>query len=213
MYKVSTAGHNGLLVNGRGQRPHTLGSLLPYPPSQRLEGSVGDASRCYGPGVLRAQRHFLVLWQRWILVLDDVLLSRPGRVEWLCHSFERTKIQGGQARIQGQRGALSLYALNGRFGLRQHSVPMPLPGAEGVTKAPVPRTEQVLRLGAKGQRRLLLGVLLHAGPATAKAPLPGRLALEPGAKSLALHADFGRSGRFSLTWKDGRQGLYALREL
>jgi hypothetical protein len=204
MYPVSTAGHNSLLINGKGQLPHTLG---------RLSGSIGDASACYGKGVLRAKRHFLVVDSRWILVLDDVLLSKPGSVEWRCHSFAAAKATPRGALLRGSKGALALYPLGGSLKLREQNVLLPLPGAAGVTQKPALRRERLLTLRQAGQRRFLLPVLMHAGPASSQPPRLLSHAIQAGPGRYSLEADFGAQGKLSFSWKDGPKGLTKLNYL
>jgi hypothetical protein len=201
------------LINGQGQRPHTLGTLRPQQGGPGVEGSRGDASRCYGPGVKRAHRHFLVLDKRWIVVVDDVLLSKPGSVEWRCHTFKPSQARGAQARIRGGQGALTLYAPGRRFQLRHKMVPMAFSGAESVTKKPVPRRENILGLELRGAKRFLLPVLMHAGRASAAAPTLLSSSFERRGQALVLSADFGKAGVLKLAWKDGRQGLQGLRRI
>ncbi|MES2202546.1 MAG: heparinase II/III family protein [candidate division FCPU426 bacterium] len=203
MYKVATEGHNSLLINGKGQLPHTLGTLKAIRGVKGCEGLLGDATRCYGRGPLRIQRQFLVLDHAWIVVLDDVILPEPGTIEWRCHTFKAATAAGSGAMIQGKKNSLSLLTAGAKFRLRHKWVPMSIPGPASVTDKPLPTREGLLTLTQSGLRRFLLPVLISPD----KARVPAELSLTATEDGYALLLRFKKGKERRLVWKEEKTGL------
>jgi len=86
MYVVSTAGHNGLLIGGRGQVQKTKGTLERLPEGPKHSALVGDATANCGDGVKRARRHFVVVRKAYVVMLDEVETDEAAKVEWRLHT-------------------------------------------------------------------------------------------------------------------------------
>ena len=108
MYVVSTAGHNAVLIGGRGQLPRTKGTLESVRNDPELAVMIGDASACYGPGVTRARRHFAVLKRAAVVVVDEVTTEAPQPLEWRLHSARPIEAAGDGALVRGEHGRLAV---------------------------------------------------------------------------------------------------------
>lgn len=93
-YKA-TIGHNGVLVDGKGQpfSPDAYGWIPRFIDGHRLSYAVGDASMAYGrkgekdeTGVRHFRRHLLFLYPDILVIYDDLEADRPVTWSWLIHS-------------------------------------------------------------------------------------------------------------------------------
>jgi len=157
-YCVKTVGHNGLLVNGRGQLPGTKGRLWPLPAARECTGAVGDASRNYGPTVRRALRHFVVTADSsLVVILDEVRTRRPSTLEWRLHSPAPITVRRNQARVGDQ--AKSLRVLFPSEGMRLRTLQNP-PGCIPGRTVDIPRDNVLCaRVGARSRTHLLPAVI------------------------------------------------------
>jgi hypothetical protein len=110
MYLATTAAHNGLLIDGRGQVPMKKGGLQAIPLGRGNFGVLGDASACYGnPGLRRVRRHFLILREGVAVSLDEVESSRPVGLQWLLHSeFSIIPVKDG-ALVRGRKTCMRVF--------------------------------------------------------------------------------------------------------
>jgi len=108
MYVVELAGHNGLLIGGRGQLHGAKGALTVDRLDQDLAVVSGDATANYGPGVRRAIRHFAVVRRSYAVVVDDVETDAPEKLEWRLHTSSPATILGSRATVKGEKASLNV---------------------------------------------------------------------------------------------------------
>jgi len=110
MYLVSTAGHNGLLIDGCGQVPMKKGTLEELNVGRGNFGVVGDATACYGnAGLQRVRRHFIVLKEGVALSLDEVESAKPVNLQWLLHSEGRITAGSDGAVVRGRKARMRVF--------------------------------------------------------------------------------------------------------
>ncbi|MEK7474811.1 MAG: heparinase II/III family protein [Candidatus Coatesbacteria bacterium] len=108
MYVVTTAGHNALLIGGRGQLPKTRGALTSLAGGPTWSGVVGDATANYGGGVRRARRHFVVVRKSYVVMLDEVETGAAEKLEWRLHTPGPAEVTPDGAVYKGKAAALHI---------------------------------------------------------------------------------------------------------
>lgn len=110
MYLVTTAAHNGLLIDGRGQIPMKKGTLKGLAVGTGNLGVVGDATACYGnAGLRRVRRHFILLKEGVAVSLDEVESARPVNLQWNLHSEGRITAVPDGGKVRGRRSRMRVY--------------------------------------------------------------------------------------------------------
>jgi hypothetical protein len=123
----STKAHNGVLVDGEGQIPHTPaphGHITDFQLTPRYDYLVGDAAPAYGGRLERYQRHVafvktpapvLVLW-------DDLEAKAPATYQFMLHAlapFEVDEARAALAVEQPKAGVTAKYFAPGPLRFRQ----------------------------------------------------------------------------------------------
>jgi hypothetical protein len=125
-----TRGHNGILVDGKGQPFGTeaYGWIPRYLHGERITYCVGDASRAYDTkpttddeetlpdlkgrakyrgghaGLKRFRRHVAFLRPDTVVVYDDLMADHDAEWSWLLHSMEPIRVEAGKQRLFGSAG-------------------------------------------------------------------------------------------------------------
>jgi hypothetical protein len=86
-YEITTAGHNTVLVGGKGQVHGKPGTLLGPFTGDRYELLVGVADGAYEANAMRARRHVVFVDQRYWILLDEVQTDTPEPVEVRFHTY------------------------------------------------------------------------------------------------------------------------------
>ncbi|WP_309120775.1 heparinase II/III family protein [Paenibacillus sp.] len=112
-YTNGTIGHNGLLVNGKGQSRRGGGRLTAWDVSPGFAFAAGEASDAY-EGALRGWRRTIVhVSDSYYVVLDDIRLHRAeDEAELLFHSAAAF-IQDGRPLAEGERLRGTAFAVRG----------------------------------------------------------------------------------------------------
>ena len=93
-YKA-TIGHNGILIDGKGQPSNTeaYGYISRFLNGENVSYVVGDASQAYSSktegvqtGLTKFNRHLLFLHPNILLVYDELEADHPAKWSWLVHS-------------------------------------------------------------------------------------------------------------------------------
>jgi hypothetical protein len=71
-YEISTAGHNTVLVGGKGQVPGRPGQMLGPTEGSRYTAVVGVADNAYEIATPRARRHVVFVDKRYFVLLDEI---------------------------------------------------------------------------------------------------------------------------------------------
>lgn len=99
-YKA-TIGHNGVLVDGKGQPfgSEAYGWIPRFIDGKTLSYAVGDASMAYGrkggkddTGLRHFRRHLLFLHPNMLVIYDEMEADRPVTWNWLIHSPARFEL-------------------------------------------------------------------------------------------------------------------------
>ncbi len=108
-YEITTAGHNAVLINGKGQAPRTQGLMGRLSSDGGCSRLTGDATADYAaPEVRRAQRTILFCERRFFVLVDEVELQDPGTVQALWHAYTEPRLSQGKATFAGQKGAVDM---------------------------------------------------------------------------------------------------------
>jgi hypothetical protein len=188
-YEISTAGHNTILVGGRGQVPGKPGTLKGPFEGERFTALVGVADDAYEVKTTRARRHVVFVDKSYFVLLDEIETAEAAPVEIRFHSYGSItpRRQGGWTVSESKASVDIVPALR--------LAPGTVEAAVGWTK-PV----NVLRLKstADGRRFLMATAIV---PSTA-AQLKGAVVAQ------RIDGDMIRVdvGRDQLTWKCGADG-------
>ncbi len=86
-YELATAGHNTVLVDGKGQVPGKLGKLLGPITGDGFEALVGLADGAYERETTRARRHVVFVDHRYWVLLDEIQTPQPESAELRFHTY------------------------------------------------------------------------------------------------------------------------------
>ena len=86
-YEISTAGHNTVLVGGKGQVPGRPGALKGPFEGERFTALVGVADDAYEVKTPRARRHVVFVDRSYYVLLDEIETAEPAPVELRFHSY------------------------------------------------------------------------------------------------------------------------------
>ncbi len=107
-YQATTAAHNCILIDGRGQTPGTKGKIVNWEEQPRYTYLIGDASDAYDPGTRVCRRHLVFIDRRYFVLLDEIVAAAPVSVEARLHTYARVSQEGHQAVLVGQRAKLQV---------------------------------------------------------------------------------------------------------
>jgi hypothetical protein len=125
-----TRGHNGILVDGKGQPlgSEAFGWVPRFLHGERLSYCVGDASRAYDAnptadetemipdakgqaklgvghaGLKRFRRHVVLLRPATVVIYDDLVADHPAEWSWLLHSMEELHLEADRHRLFASAG-------------------------------------------------------------------------------------------------------------
>jgi hypothetical protein len=102
-YEISTAGHNTVLVGGRGQVHRREGRLLGPAAGQGYAAFTGIADGAYEVATTRARRHVVFVDRRYWVLLDEIETPEPQPIELRFHT-EGTIARIGDARWRARDG-------------------------------------------------------------------------------------------------------------
>lgn len=86
-YEISTAGHNAVLVGGKGQVFGRSGTLQGPFEGDRHTALLGLAGGTYQVSTPRARRHVVFVDRRYYVLLDEVAPAAPASIELRFHSY------------------------------------------------------------------------------------------------------------------------------
>ncbi len=86
-YEISTAGHNSVLVGGRGQVFGRDGTLQGPFEGAYYTAFLGKAGGAYSVATPHARRHVVFVDRRYYVLLDEVAPTVPAAVELRFHSY------------------------------------------------------------------------------------------------------------------------------
>ncbi|HYT68564.1 MAG TPA: heparinase II/III family protein [Vicinamibacterales bacterium] len=108
-YELTTAGHNTVLIGGRGQVRGKAGTLIGPTRGPRFEEIVGVADNAYEQPATRARRHVVFVDRRYWVLLDEIQTPQPEQLELRFHTSAAVQELGpGRWRYQDGDNALEL---------------------------------------------------------------------------------------------------------
>jgi oligo-alginate lyase len=112
-YEIGTAGHNTVLVGGRGQVHLRKGSLEAVR-GAGFEALIGRADGAYEVPTPKARRHVVFVDRRYWVVLDEIETESPQTIELRFHTYGEVKGKDGVAWTLSEQAAdLDIVALSG----------------------------------------------------------------------------------------------------
>jgi hypothetical protein len=86
-YEITTAGHNSVLVGGKGQSPNKVGQLRGPIDGSTFGAFTGVADNTYDVATPRARRHVVFVDRRYYVLLDEIAPTAPATVELRFHTY------------------------------------------------------------------------------------------------------------------------------
>jgi Heparinase II/III-like protein/Domain of unknown function (DUF4962) len=105
-YELSTAGHNTVLVGGRGQVQGRSGSLVGPTSGERFDALVGIADNVYERPTPRARRHVVFVDKRYWVLLDEIETAQPERIDIRFHTYGTAQPAGDTRWTFAQAGSV-----------------------------------------------------------------------------------------------------------
>jgi hypothetical protein len=190
-YEISTAGHNTVLVGGKGQVPARPGALKGPFEGERFTALVGVADDAYEVKTTRARRHVVFVDRSYYLLLDEIETAEPAPVELRFHSYgviaQREK--GGWT-VSESKASVDIVP-----GLGEGALAGTVETAAGWTK---PVNVLRLRSAADGRQFLRATALIPSTTTQMKG-----VAVSQRVEANLLRVDVGRD---QLTWRCGADG-------
>jgi hypothetical protein len=86
-YEITTAGHNTVLIGGKGQVQGKQGKLLGLFKGDGFEALTGVADGAYEVGTTRVRRHAVLVDKRFWVLLDVIQTPEPQTAELRFHTY------------------------------------------------------------------------------------------------------------------------------
>lgn len=86
-YELTTAGHNTVLVGGKGQVQGRSGTVQGPTAGPGFEALVGIADKAYERDTPRARRHVVFVDKRYWVLLDEIETSQPETIDIRFHTY------------------------------------------------------------------------------------------------------------------------------
>lgn len=214
----STRAQNAVLIDGKGQKPHSpdpSGRLVKWEFQEGVDYVAGEAAAAYEGRAKRFLRHVLLVKPDLVLLVDELEAARPATFQWMLHGQDRFAIDEGAQRLRLERpaaGVLVDYIADEPFVFRQWTGYEPEPDhrylasinspgippqwhveASTVRAAPAAYTVTVLRPYRAGARPAPLEVRRS----------PEEIVLRYGSASVVLHRKTGEP--FASVQRQGRE--------
>jgi hypothetical protein len=93
-YELTTAGHNTVLVGGKGQVHGRAGTLQGPVSGPGFEALVGVADNAYERETPRARRHVVFVDKRYWVVLDEIGTKQPETIDVRFHTYGTVRPTG-----------------------------------------------------------------------------------------------------------------------
>ena len=116
-YEITTAGHNSVLVGGKGQVPNRAGDLRGPVTGRTFTALTGVADNAYETSTPRARRTVVFVDGRYYVLLDDVRPAAPATFELRFHTPGTIggRAAGGWTLIRNSAACDVIPAESGRF--------------------------------------------------------------------------------------------------
>jgi hypothetical protein len=104
-YEITTAGHNSVLVGGKGQSLNKSGQLRGPVEGSTFVAFTGVADNAYDVATPRARRHVVFVDGRYYVLLDEIAPASPATVELRFHTYGTIKGRPRGGWVVEQNGA------------------------------------------------------------------------------------------------------------
>jgi len=104
-YEITTAGHNSVLVGGKGQSPNKVGQLRGPIDGSTFVAFTGVADNAYDVATPRARRHVVFVDRRYYVLLDEIAPAAPATVELRFHTYGTVTARPRGGWVVEQNGA------------------------------------------------------------------------------------------------------------
>jgi len=187
----STRAHNAVLVNGRGQRPHSAastGRILDFELSPAMDYVVGSAAEAYGGALERYRRSIAFVKPDLIVICDDLCATNEAKFQFMLHGLTSFAVDeaAGQATIKQAKAWAGI----------QYLSPVPLSFRQWDGYEPKPErdfpNQWHLEAGTQGRRREIQVLTVIVPCRAGKAPQWTARRLE---SSAAVGARLEREGK------------------
>jgi len=164
-YRLNTAGHNTLLIDGKNQDPKAVAPIVAFSSTPARAHAVADLSAAYRGQATKVRRGIALIDRRQVLVQDEIEGTAGSEITWQMHT--RAEIQ-----VDGPRAVLSQ---SGKKLLARLVSPAGAVFTTAAASAPPPQAQQpdVTKLTVKlrgSEKPLRLAILFAADGSDAKAP-------------------------------------------
>jgi hypothetical protein len=134
-WTITTAAHNGILIDHKGQACQTLdayGSITAFATGAKFHYTAGSAAAAYREvTVERFIRHVLWIEPNVYIIYDQIDTPKPVSTQWLLHALEAMDVDAAQRRVRVRRSQAVLSAyfvypeVNGFSQTSAFAVPVP----------------------------------------------------------------------------------------
>lgn len=135
-YAHSTAAHNTVLVDGKGQTPRSPapdGAIVAASLSPAWDYVAGEAAAAYGGALKRFRRHMLFIKPDVIVICDELRAAQPSTFQFMLHALKEFVVDEKAARLAVEMpaaGATVQYLSPAPLGWRQWEGFVPPPTRE-----------------------------------------------------------------------------------
>ncbi len=163
-YRLGTAGHNTLLIDGKNQDPKAVAPIVAFLSTPARAHAVADLSAAYAGQAKTVRRGIALVDRRQVLVQDELEGTAGSQITWQMHTRAGIKVEGSRAVLSqgGKRLAARLLSPSQAvFGTEAADAPPPQAQQPDVTKlvVKIPGSEKPVRVavlfaveGGDGQR-------------------------------------------------------------
>ena len=150
-YRLNTAGHNTLLIDGKNQDPKAVAPIVAFSSTPARAHAVADLSAAYRGQARKVRRGIALIDRRQVLVQDEIEGAAGSEIAWQVHTRAEIQVDGARAVLSqgGKRLVARILAPAGAaFSTAAASAPPPQRQQPDVTKlvVRVPGSEKPVRL-------------------------------------------------------------------
>ncbi|MBK6797865.1 MAG: heparinase II/III family protein [Acidobacteria bacterium] len=110
-YEITTAGHNTVLIGGKGQAPKKIGRITGPLQGDGFDALVGVADSAYEVDAPRVRRHAVFVDKRYWVLLDEIQTTLPETAELRFHTYAKvTESKPRQWVFEQDQAALDVFS-------------------------------------------------------------------------------------------------------
>jgi hypothetical protein len=193
LWAWSTHSQNAVLVDGLGQKPHSLdlgGRIVKWQFQDGVDYVQGDGTDAYEGRLKRARRHIIFLKPDVIVIADDLEAPRPATFQWMLHGLSAFVVEEQAQRLvldRGTAGVVVDYLAEGPLRMKQWTGYNPPPDREFQMSMGVPKIPPQWHVEASSTRPSERAFVLTVLRVFRQGQVPGALVrTERGSSGLTL---------------------------